>query len=368
MMKKSLLCAAVLAAMSGAAFAQSASYGGATQTTVYGLVDLTVRYTTNATADGGSKVAIQDGELTGNRVGFTGVEDLGGGLKTVYLLEAGFTADTGFQQQGGRLFGRQGFVGLNSNSYGTLALGRMYTGTHNMVSSFDPFALANNSIIGPESPQYTGLRYDNMVKYVGRFGGLELIADQSATRNGQESPGAFAQNGGYDYAAAYNIAGFRIGASYGGQHAVNSYFGAPVAAQTQHVWSLGASYQFPGIQIMGYYLNAKLENSDIKNDVYRIGFKWQATQNGVVLGAWMRDKMKGYNGADGTRDDAALMFDYYLSKRTDVYIEGDYNHVADAWKTVATASSYGNYDGTNGPFFSNYPTRNQVLVGIRHMF
>ncbi len=86
--------------------------------TLYGLIDEGVMYTnsvqTRATQGahaGKSQVALVDGAsgIGGTRWGITGVEDLGGGLKTIFTLENGFNINTGGLAQGGLLFGRQAF-------------------------------------------------------------------------------------------------------------------------------------------------------------------------------------------------------------------------------------------------------------------
>ncbi len=68
------------------------------------------------------------GELP-SRWGLRGVEGLGGGYSAVFTLESGFNVRDGSSGQGGRLFGRQAFVGLKA-PYGTLAFGRQCTMTY----------------------------------------------------------------------------------------------------------------------------------------------------------------------------------------------------------------------------------------------
>src|SRR5258708_32662296 len=63
--------------------------------------------------------------MRGNRWGFVGQEDLGGGLSAIFRLESGFNVENGTSAQGGREFVRQAYVGLSS-PYGTLTLGRQY--------------------------------------------------------------------------------------------------------------------------------------------------------------------------------------------------------------------------------------------------
>ena len=102
--------------------------------TIYGIVDVPVEYITNlasspATVDpstgivtnylGGNRLGIASaGGLSGSQFGFRGVEDLGSGMKAVLVMENGFNPDTGTFQQAGRLFGRQGFVGIENSELG----------------------------------------------------------------------------------------------------------------------------------------------------------------------------------------------------------------------------------------------------------
>ena len=90
-MKKSLIALAVLAA-SGAAMAQSS-------VTLFGIVDAGVTY---AKTSGGDNVygLTNSGNAT-SRLGFRGVEDLGGGLKAGFWLEGAIQNDSGTGAGGG---------------------------------------------------------------------------------------------------------------------------------------------------------------------------------------------------------------------------------------------------------------------------
>ena len=63
--------------------------------------------------------------IGGLRLGI-GKEDLGGGLKAIFVLENGFNVFNGTLGQGGDMFGRQAYVGLSTAQYGTVTLGRQY--------------------------------------------------------------------------------------------------------------------------------------------------------------------------------------------------------------------------------------------------
>ena len=67
-------------------------------------------------------------------LGIKGSEDLGGGMRALFVLENGFDITNGTSGQGGRQFGRQAFVGLGSDRYGTVTLGRQYTSLDDFVS------------------------------------------------------------------------------------------------------------------------------------------------------------------------------------------------------------------------------------------
>src|SRR5690348_13872530 len=95
---KPLASLVVLSSMASAANAQSS-------VTLYGIIDSGVNYTTNVqTAHpaagplGAHQIAMIEGGsagLQGSRWGLKGTEDLGGGLKSLFLLESGFYSNNG---------------------------------------------------------------------------------------------------------------------------------------------------------------------------------------------------------------------------------------------------------------------------------
>lgn len=135
-MKKTLLALAVLGAFAGVASAQSS-------VTVYGRVDLSL-----AKNYGTEDKSIQNG--SGSRLGFRGVEDLGGGMKAIFNVEHRFNADTGTDSSytnlftgtppyagdqanlnaagnpTGRFWNGRSIVGLQTD-FGQVVLGREYT-------------------------------------------------------------------------------------------------------------------------------------------------------------------------------------------------------------------------------------------------
>jgi Outer membrane protein (porin) len=110
--------AAVGMSLATASYAQSS-------VTLYGIVDVGVEHINNTTTGGGQTREVS-GNLSGSRWGLRGVEDLGGGLSAIFVLENGFSVNDGTTGQStkgiganatttSRLWGRQSFVGLADN-------------------------------------------------------------------------------------------------------------------------------------------------------------------------------------------------------------------------------------------------------------
>ena len=168
MKKLTLVAGAVLALVSTtSAMAQSS-------VTLYGIVDAAVSYTTKQS--GGSKTAIDAGQLATSRWGMRGSEDLGGGLKANFTLESTISNDTG---AGGSLFDRAAIVGV-SGGFGAVTLGRQNILAVDAIAPVDPigfsqpginpnvsFSALNNGIFAPYGTNGGGsaLRQNNSIRY-----------------------------------------------------------------------------------------------------------------------------------------------------------------------------------------------------------
>src|SRR5579863_7049877 len=120
-MKKLILIAGLSSAFAGAAHAQSS-------VTLYGVLDAGIVYANNAHAPGsatsGQSYSLGSGAVSNTLWGLKGSEDLGGGLHAVFKLENGFNLNNGALTQSNEIFGRQAWVGLQSDQYGTVTLGK----------------------------------------------------------------------------------------------------------------------------------------------------------------------------------------------------------------------------------------------------
>lgn len=141
-MKKQLLAAALAVAMTSGAIAQNA--------TVYGIVDM--GYSSSQADKTGTAGTLKNTDKSGfnaaasplssSRLGFTGTEDLGGGLKAGFTLEYGLGADTSAMDFA---TARTATVGV-SGAFGSFTLGRHLTGIHSVISGYN--SIAGNNMVG----------------------------------------------------------------------------------------------------------------------------------------------------------------------------------------------------------------------------
>jgi len=135
-MKKTLLALAAMGAFAGAAQAQSS-------VTVYGTLDASMgRVDSGATTTNGITTKVVGGALTSDRLGFKGVEDLGGGKTARFQIETGlapFSNNTGevgsgsgnvmTQDTPGSLIAnrRPSFIGITDKTLGAIDAGSLYS-------------------------------------------------------------------------------------------------------------------------------------------------------------------------------------------------------------------------------------------------
>ena len=121
-MRRSTVIAVLPALLCGSVLAQSG-------VTLYGIVDAGVQWNKQYSSGSGSQEStwsLDSGYQSPSRFGVRGAEALGGGLKAIFAVEGGFDISTGMSAQGGLLFGRQAWVGLQGG-WGSLAGGRIPT-------------------------------------------------------------------------------------------------------------------------------------------------------------------------------------------------------------------------------------------------
>jgi predicted porin len=382
-MKKQVIALAVSAAFAAPVFAQNT-------VTLYGLIDEGFDHTNSV--GGKSLSELQSGYAQGSRWGLKGTEDLGGGLKAVFQLENGFNVNNGKLGQGGLMFGRQAYVGLSNDTYGTVTVGRQYDSLVDYLAQ----TTANGNWAGylfshPYDNDNTdnSFRVNNTVKYASpSFAGFQaggtysFSNDTNFANNRQYSIGGQYANGGLLVAAAYLQANNPSSSAIG---AINNGGDENFLAKRLRVFGGGVNYTFGSATAGFVYTNTDLTSplsttyisgsilpasgtlNALKFQNFEVNGKYQFTP-AFFVGAQYVYTMESYDASSGSAKpkihSVGLMADYNISKRTDFYVQGAYQKVAGDKTGSALDQAYvpGAADASS--------TQNQVVfrVAIRHKF
>ncbi|MFJ4294131.1 porin [Cupriavidus sp. NPDC089707] len=387
-MKLRTLAAAAALACSGGALAQST-------VTLYGVVDINVEYANHVGAvpvagnqfnrgPANDVYRMNSGGISGSRWGMRGTEDLGGGLKGLFVLESGFNLDIGTMQQSNRLFGRQAFVGLQKAGIGQISLGRQYTSMFEALANFSPAAYATQyePVVLQSGPNF---RADNTIKYTGKFGPVTALAHWSfgtglalpqtvgiATPIGGsgEVPGQFRRDTAWGAAAAYQ--GGPFGVTFGYDQ-WNPTIGTSNGTVRKAV--VGASYSYGPAKIMGGYRWGQNKNAaDVviqRDDFYWIGATYQVTPAIGLTLEYNYDDVKSLYGDTHVANPWQIAFvaNYAFSKRTDVYLTTAYAKNAGLMlESLATVYANSLSLGNSYVLANGQSNMFGAAVGIRHKF
>ena len=340
-MQKKIIALAVAGLASTAAFAQ-------TNVQIYGVVDAAIAYVNNS--QGRDGMAVQSGVLAGNRLGFKGTEDLGNGLKAVFLLEQGFNLDDGSNTSTtGQTFQRQAWVGLSSNA-GTVSLGRQYAPGYAAFLKHDALAgallsagMTLNTAAGNTIAVNSNARWNNSIKYATPvMGGFQAEAIYRAG----EASNDFASNEGYGLGLAY--AGGPVAVNYVFHHTDGSASGSdggnlsaaqwiastPATGAIRDEHFIGATFDAKVMKIMASAQFAENQGRGLNGrssvELYTLGTivpvgKGNFHANYSYLDLNGNDRK---NGASGAGQSYAVAYTYGLSKRTTLYTAVNYTDLA----------------------------------------
>ena len=287
-----------MAMLASTSFAQS-------KVELFGHIDMNISYTKNGA---GSAVGIdQGGYGLPSRLGFRGVEDLGGATSVGFWLESAVLPDSG--SVNGAFFNRRSTISVSNKSWGELRLGRDYTPAFYNISSFSPFGTvgvggSSNLIdgwpIGVDGVT-TMQRGSNMLTYLlpsnlgGFYGQINYAMEEKKKGNGYKGGRLGYAQGPFDVAAAYGR----------------------VSLTDDHydIATVGASYQFSVAKLFANYVEQKTRDN-------RYQSAWVGTAiplaKGTLKLSYSYAKSKT-DGAHGNAKQYAIGYHYPLSKRTTVY-------------------------------------------------
>ena len=328
-----------LATLAFAAAAASVPAQAQSNVTVFGVVDLAARSVKN----NDTQYQLAASGLTSSRLGFRGVEDLGGGLKAGFHLEGALNADDG--NASGFNWQRRATVSL-MGGFGELRLGRDKTPNGTMPDDFDPFSNtgmgASGTMLSSATaglPYNTFTRASNSIGYfspnVGGFSSHAMVAAGEGTAGAKYT----------GIRGNYRLGGWAMSAAYG-QTEVSPAIDAKL-------YDLGLSYDMKTLKLFAKY--SRLTAGAPSQDDYLVGVL-------VPLGAFdlraSYEIMKG-KGSIANQEGKKYAFGgaYNLSKRTAIY--GTY---ADISNTNTSFRVAGNNPLTRGNDSSGYE------LGVRHSF
>lgn len=320
-------------------------------------------------AGDGRRTVLNSGGMSTSYFGFSGVEDLGGGLKAGFVLGAFFRVDAGEigRFNGDNYFARDSNVYL-SGAFGKLSLGR------SMAPNFLPTALFNplgdsftfsplilHSAVSAAGWGYTtnpsDTGWSNQVVYsTPTFGGFRANLHYQF---GEQTTVGYRGRNNHGIDIWYGSGPLALVAYYERAQIANpAGTGLITGGDTRKSWMLGATYDFEWAKFFLTYGEAKRELTQEDFDTVQLGVSVPIGAGKLAASvAQTRRKVPLYLewtllpgwefpwGEDRSkRTTATVGYDYFLSKRTDVYA----NLMHDRATAVSSGTSYG--------------------VGIRHRF
>jgi predicted porin len=387
-MKKTIVATAVLGSFTLTAHAQGS-------VTLYGLIDAGISYVSNARAGTGheSLVKYDDGVASGSRWGLRGNEDLGGGLKALFVLENGFNSGNGTLSQGGALFGRQAYVGLSKDTIGALTFGRQYSFSSDYLggsySTGSQTAAGNYAYHINDVDQLVLSRINNAVKFNSvnfsgfTFGAMYGFANQAGAFAGAPAAGTTAapvagSSRAYSFGVNYANGPFGIGAAYTDirypSQAVPAFSTTIANVSAGNVrdlrtFGVGSRYAMGAATFWVLYTNTRLETltgAATTFTAYETGARYTFTP--ALTAGVGYTYMHLSNANTGHWNQADLSIDYALSKRTDVYALGIYQIAADRNGTQDVQAQIGSSTSFFGPSGPGADSQLAFRVGMRLRF
>ncbi|WP_197386977.1 porin [Ralstonia pseudosolanacearum] len=339
--------------------------------TLYGRLDVGFDYTTVVRSAGGasgSRFRAQSSDWGASYFGLTGVEGFGSGWSALYNLEAGLNLMTGTSTgSAGQLFNRKAYVGLKSDPYGRVMLGRnlfIANGQWDADPMFGATYSAASLIRGRNVP----ITSNNVDWQSPSFGGFDVYAQYAlgnqASGFNQGAAGGYGRSDGVQL--TYRNGGVLLRGMYDELRDANGQF-SNVFLYSRELFA-GAAVTLGALTMMAGYnhLHAPDTPTGVANraDHGWIGAKYQLAPQWLLHGGLFHVRVDGGAG-DATHDASghatmiAAGAQYHLSKRTFLY--GNVAHVTNSNTTHFGVG--GNRPGTDNNNLDN-PLTGQGQSGI----
>ncbi|WP_321816590.1 MULTISPECIES: porin [unclassified Paraburkholderia] len=326
--------------------------------TLYGVLDAGITYTSNTVTSTGHGKAIQfqDGVVQPTQWGIRGDEDIGGGNHVIFDLENGFQLSNGELISQGSLFNRKAYLGM-SGPWGRLTMGRDFDFIGETFAGYSNAVITPAGLLGWGLSSYAsggyildnrvwGDQVNNAVKYLSpTFAGFSAGA-MYASGN---VAGSLGTNQVMNFIINYNQKNFSGSVSYFSQH--NEALGA-----NETVWAAGGSYTIGPVQLVSNIATASLSSaSKPRATTLETGIQYFVRPDISLSGGYTQ---QWRNNGLGSANVFILGADYFISKRTDIYIVGLIGH--DHAYPAQLEAAFGSPSSSNA--------QSAARIGLRHHF
>jgi len=331
-----LICAAACSIASRAAHAQ-------TSVTLYGLVGLDIASSKRSSGPPAA-LAEQSPGLTAPYWGIRVNEELGTGYRAIAVLESFFQPTNGGlgRTAADPFWGRNSYVGI-AGPFGRVTLGRhtnlLYL-AEQQVNPFKASILFSPLVMQTFTAPYDGAMlgdtvWNNDIQYTSPN-------PNGVTATAVYAPGGFAgSNGIYNAALSTLYAGGSLTAVATVQR---TRVVAGVASPTQNAYIVGAAYDFSLFELYGALQGLRTDSTDVGAHTYEAGLSVPLTSQLTALAEWAYTRRSAPKHAVSGRNTGSAGLDYFLSRRTDLYLLTVYDRL------------------------SGYGTAMTYATGIRHLF
>lgn len=353
--------------------------------TLYGLLDIGYAYQTRQAGSDPTifvnpgrthnQFGMASGQQSGSRWGIRGVEDLGAGFGLTFVYESGVTVNTGATSG----FNRQSTLGVSSDVWGHLDLGRRVSPGTEAFAGIDPFEFSFGQSSLTTSMGATFIRLSNMLAYtsptmsgVTAYGGWSFDTGLRNI-NSPENAGAFGTTNKFramSFGLRYKAKRLLVAGTY------DTYF-SPAGSRASAVkqWSAGVTYDLSTIKwhaAYGQSLDGLVNGPGVLNNVATTG--GDTNTSGAVLyrpGSHTKQWMIGVTVPTGA---ASHLFASIQQQRP----SGSFNEIFQANQTAysigftyrfsARTDAYVFYSYLQAPDMLKNATAQGMGAGVRHRF
>jgi predicted porin len=267
----------------------------------------------------GRTTNVNSGGLTTSFLGFRGTEDIGGGMRAAFVLESFLQVDTGLagRTTADPFFSRNSYVGF-AGDFGQITLGRQTNPMYSSTGTFNPFLASAN--LSPILLQVWSANYnravvgdtvwDNTIQYsipnlAGFSGSVTYGLGEVASHNRVRNFNLTANYSAGPFAAAVSVQQVKTGPGF-------------VAAMgAQNAAMVGANYDLGFAKIYGQYFKTDTRDSNLDTKTAQLGTAVPVRSGNLMMS--IAHTQRDAPGLDTSRSTAGVGYDYFLSKRTDLY-------------------------------------------------